>query len=196
MPDSPNDRPRLGDQHYGLTDAAVRAYADHERCSMEAARADLELHIGEARQSESDPRKWRLRSRTIGLDLSIVTDRHHTDGHLVVKALSVRPYEQSTTRPPSYERRQLRRAAERETVSASGRAAPLRSAASSDANPAPRASARPDARPGVEVPLTLDERNAIVAELRDGETVADVLRNSGLATARARARARRARSEP
>jgi len=189
-----DDRRRLGDQHYGLSTTAIRAYADHEQCSLEQARADLELHIGEARQSETDRHKWRYRSRSLGLDLAIVT-ADHADGHLVVKALSVREYDQSSTRPPSYERRQLRRSAERETVSTSGRAAPLRRDAGGNAGDASRASARPDARVVVDVAMTEADHAEIHAERRDGETVADVLLSSGLSTARARARARAARGK-
>lgn len=156
MPDQPDDRPRLGDQHYGVSLTAARTYAAHEQIEDEReAKAELERILSEARQSATNPNNYRLRSKTTGLDISVFTRFDEERGHRVVTSLNIRetgapvPRER---RPPSYERRQLRRAAERETVQASGVAAPLEQPAT--------AAPSPSAAPGLRfVHLARDHRS-------------------------------------
>lgn len=191
---------RLGDQHFGISATAVAQFARHEQIDDATARAELESCLVDAHQT-SDPERWRLRSRTTGLDITARTTLDPVRKHLVVVGLSIR----------EVGRRPLRSADRAGSVSPSAPAAPLNAApapASAARAAAPLTAGAPSAGadtagphaplpPGsrvVEVRMTPAEHLELVAELRGDESPAALLLSSGLATARARARARKARA--
>lgn len=163
-------RPRLGDQHFGIATAAVRAFAAFEHIGEAEARRDLERLLVDAKQSESRPDRWRLRSKALALDMTATT-RHDADrGHLVVVALECRL---DGNRESGDQRRRRKEEAAADEPRGVGRP--------------PRAD---ESTRVISVRLTEPEHAEIAAELREEESISGLLRSSGLATARARARAR------
>lgn len=172
---------RLGDQHFGISANAVAQFAAFDGISVTAARTELESCLADAHQLESDPDRWRLRSRTTGLDLTLRTTFDRDRGHLVVTGISCRRI--GLTRPAAG-------ASVGRSAPAASLTAPGTSAAPAAAPlPPPGASAGADVRV-VPVTMSAAEHLELVAELRGNESPAALLLASGLATARARARAR------
>lgn len=158
-----SDARLLGAEKFGIADSAVAAYAAREGLTPDQARTELYDVLAQAKQSQTNPNGWRYRSRSDGLDLSVITVYDEARRHLVVVKINAREVSRTG-----------RRERDRHQGGTSGSAVP-------PPEPAPRM---------VQVTFSASEYGEIVHELRGEESPADLLRASALATARARARAR------
>lgn len=134
---------KLGERRFRIAVEAVRAYARHVGKSVNAAAPELERALAQARQTARGD-QWRWRSQEAGLDITATTEADHGPGRaLLVTHVSMRPL---TRDRPATRRRRLRQRERRESLTSSGRAAPLTQETPQGVSQRDVTSARPEVR--------------------------------------------------